>query len=220
MEVRCRNGTLRMQGIAANQRRTDKEMITYSKLRGSNLYCKCSSLEDVIIWGLPRTRICLSSHELPAKIMQGFDFQRGFPPFGCKNLYSDPLEDSEPTMGALNRAWRSRPIQEHQHRASHPNPPLVKKQQVYTRTLFCQPGMLWIDQHANRICTNLLSRHPLIFSTYNTLTIQKKTVLMRCFAQTCFQKSSPFSFYWGLCVFTMILGKELIGQSFQELMST
>lgn len=127
MEVRCRNGTLRMQGIAANQRRTAKEMITYSKLRGSNLYCKCSSLEDVIIWGLPRTRICLLSHELPAEIMQGFDFQRGFPPFGCKNLYSDPLEDSEPTMGSLNRAWMSRPLQEHQHRASHPNPPLVKQ---------------------------------------------------------------------------------------------
>lgn len=78
MEVHCSNGTLRMQGIAANQRRTAEETITYSKLGGSNLYCKCSSLEDVIIWGLPRTRICLESRA-PCRKYAGIWLPEGIP---------------------------------------------------------------------------------------------------------------------------------------------
>lgn len=117
-EVHCCNGTLRMQGIAANQRRTAKVMITYSKLRGSNLYCKCSSLEDVIISDLPGTSNSFLSHELLVGNVRAFDFQRGFPPFGCKSFYADPMGNAEPTLASLNTGWRYRPLQQHPRVAS------------------------------------------------------------------------------------------------------
>lgn len=139
MEICCSNGTMRIRWVAANQRSIAKEMIKYSKLWGSNLYCKCSSLGGVMIWGLHRFSLCLSSHKLLAGNMRGLDFQRvqvhlnsrgpgiWLPefhgPFGCTNFYIDPLDDSEKPLGSLNTViLEVRPLQEHLHRASTSQP--------------------------------------------------------------------------------------------------
>ena len=177
MEVCCCNGTLRMQGIAANQRRTAKEMITYSKLGGSNLYCKCSPLEDVITWGLPRTSICLLSHELVAGDTQGFDFQRGSPPFGSKNFNTNPMEDAEPTLGPPDVAWRYGAPQEHLHGASTSHPsrsswPAVKQGDGLHQGCFDSQGSSELT-NPNGICTNPPSHRPPTLPPYNTLIRQK-----------------------------------------------
>lgn len=157
-EVCASNGTLRMQGIAANQRRTAKETITYSKLRGSILRCKCSSLEEVILWGLPRTRICLLSHDLPAGNMWEFDFHKGLLTFVCKNPCADPTEDAEPMLGFLNAGWMCLSS------SSCTEPPPLTLEKVYTPVLGSQAPLEFSNTlMEGSISTSLLS-HPIWYS--------------------------------------------------------
>lgn len=152
---------------------------------------------------MPRTRICLFSHDFLAGNTHEFDFHRGFLPFVCKNSYADPSEDAEPILGFLTTGCTC----PSSSTCMEP-PPLTlftltgkKKEKVYTSWVR-QPGTSGIQhtevrQHLHKPS---LTSH-LILPTYNTLIRQEVTALTRCFTQMCLlEVFSLFGFYWGSCV--------------------